>query len=93
MPAHAEVVSSMKPLADLNRKKVYKIIEGIKTICEKPSSFDVILKALFDKYSLAMDFNQYVLVGSTVRSYLSYMLNNQMINAEFHDNILLWVVR
>jgi len=92
VPAHAEVVSSMKPLADLNRKKVFEIIEAVKDICKKPCSFEKILKALFDRYDLTMDFNQYVLVGSTVRSYLSYMINNQMINAEFHDNTLLWQV-
>jgi hypothetical protein len=90
IPAHADATDNMKPLADVNRKKVLEIIENIKSICGRPSSFETLLKTLFDKYGLSMDFNQYVLVGSTVRSYLSYMLDNQMINAVFQDNNLLW---
>jgi glyoxylase-like metal-dependent hydrolase (beta-lactamase superfamily II) len=90
IPAHADATDNMKPLADVNRRKVLEIIENIKSICGRPSSFETLLKALFDKYGLSMDFNQYVLVGSTVRSYLSYMLDNQMLNAVFQDNNLLW---
>lgn len=90
VPSHADVVENMKPLADINKKKVLEIIENIKHICEKPSSVEEILKALFDRYNLTMDYNQYVLAGSTVRSYLSYMLDNSILRAEFQSNCLLW---
>jgi glyoxylase-like metal-dependent hydrolase (beta-lactamase superfamily II) len=90
IPSHADAVSGMKALCEINRKKVLEIIESIKSICEKPIAFEELLKSLFDKYNLTMDFNQYVLVGSTVRSYLSYMLDNQILNAEFIENKLLW---
>jgi glyoxylase-like metal-dependent hydrolase (beta-lactamase superfamily II) len=90
IPAHADALNDMNPLADLNKKKVLEIIERIQHICERPVSFEEVLKALFDEYHLVMDFNQYVLVGSTVRSYLSYMLDNQILNTDFQDNKLLW---
>jgi len=90
IPAHADVAESMKPLAVLNRNKVHEIIENIKHICETPSTFETILKTLFDRYGLVMDFNQYVLAGSTVRSYLSFMLDNQIISTAFQNNSLLW---
>lgn len=90
VPAHAEAVSSIKPLAGINRKKVFEIIEAVKDICKKSCSFEEILKTLFDRYNLTMNFNQYVLVGSTVKSYLSYMSDNQTLSAEFQDNKLLW---
>jgi len=90
IPAHAEVTEDMKQLAVINRNKIFEIMENIKHICEKPSTFETILKALFDRYGLAMDFNQYVLAGSTVRSYLSYMLDIQILNAVFQENCLLW---
>jgi len=90
IPSHADAVNDIKPLSGINRKKVMEIIECIKNICERPITFEEVLKSLFDKYNLVMDFNQYVLVGSTVRSYLSYMLDNQILNAEFKDNKLLW---
>jgi glyoxylase-like metal-dependent hydrolase (beta-lactamase superfamily II) len=90
IPSHTDAVDDMKALCDINRKKVLEIVECIKKICENPVPFEEVLKSLFDRYNLVMDFNQYVLVGSTVRSYLSYMLDNQILNSEFKDNRLLW---
>ena len=92
VPAHADVADDMKPLAALSRNKIFEIMDDIKQICEKPSTFETILKALFDRYGLDMDFNQYVLAGSTIRSYLSYMLDNQIIGAAFENNSLTWTM-
>lgn len=90
VPSHADATEDIKPLAEINRKKVYEIIGSIGAICEKPASFEEILEGLFNKYCLMMDFNQYVLVGSTVRSYLSYMLDGGLLKADFAGNRLLW---
>jgi glyoxylase-like metal-dependent hydrolase (beta-lactamase superfamily II) len=90
IPAHTEPAEDMRHLAAANRAKVLEIIAGIKGICKSPATFEGILKQLFDSYGLAMDFNQYVLAGSTVRSYLSYMLDNHMLAAEFTGNQLFW---
>ncbi len=38
-------------------------------LCREPKMFEEILQGVFARYQLTMDFNQYVLVGSTVRSY------------------------
>ena len=45
---------------------------------------------VFDKYNLIMNANQYVLVGSTIRSYLSYMYNLDLITYIFNDNKMYW---
>ena len=37
-----------------------------------------------------MNFEQYVLVGSTVRSYLAWLKDTSRLNAVFEDNMLLW---
>lgn len=90
IPAHADAAEDIRPLVDLNRRKTEEIMEVIRHICGKPSSFEEILKALFDYYRLAMDANQYFLVGSTLRSYLSYLLDRKILQAAFQDNRLLW---
>lgn len=90
IPAHAEPTEDIRPLAELNRTKVLEIIGVITDFCREPRGFADILQQLFAHYQLTMDFNQYVLVGSTIRSYLSYLLDQGRVSAEFTDNRLLW---
>lgn len=90
IPAHAEATPDIKPLVALNRSKVHEIANMLLQICQMPTCFEDILKAVFDGYALTMDFNQYVLVGSTVRSYLSYLHDKGSLKAVFADNRLLW---
>ena len=42
-----------------------------------------ILQEVFRGYRLSMNFEQYVLVGSTVRSYLSWLKDNGKLPATF----------
>ena len=37
-----------------------------------------------------MNVNQYVLIGSTVRSYLSYLYEEGKIKFEFRNNKMIW---
>ena len=90
IPAHAPACTDIAPLAALNRAKVLEIAAVIRELCRTPASPDQILKGVFDRYGLAMDFNQYVLVGSTVRSYLSWLLDRGEVSARFEGNTLLW---
>ena len=48
------------------------------------------MQKLFAHYGLTMNFEQYVLVGSTVRSYLSWLKDGGRLDALFEDNTLLW---
>ena len=52
--------------------------------------FERILQEVFKGYGLSMNFEQYVLVGSTVRSYLSWLKDTGKLKAEFQDSMLLW---
>jgi len=51
------------------------------------------LKQLFDDYGLAMTFEQYVLVGSTVRSYLAWLNDTGRLAVQFEDNMLMWMCK
>ena len=39
---------------------------------------------------MAMTFEQYALVGATVRSYLTWLKETERVTAEFADNRMLW---
>ena len=90
IPAHAEPTEDIRPLAALNRAKVLEICGLVLDICREPLCFEEVLRRVFTHYQLTMDFNQYVLVGSTIRSYLSYLLDRGELAAEFAGNMLLW---
>lgn len=90
VPAHAEATDNIAPLAQLNIEKVKEIAGKVTTLCTIPLCFEQILQKLFSEYDLQMNFEQYVLVGSTVRSYLSWLKDTGKINTRFEDNMLLW---
>ena len=90
IPAHAEATEDITGLAQYNIDKVHEIADRIEDICQEPICFEDILQKLFTDYGLAMNFEQYVLVGSTVRSYLSWLKDSGRLEVEFSDNRLLW---
>jgi len=90
IPAHAEPCENLCALADCNLQKAHEIMALVKEICVEPANFDGILKKVFDHYGLHLDFNQYVLVGSTLRSYISYLHDKGDLQAGFTGNMLTW---
>ncbi len=90
IPSHAEPTEDMTELVDLNIAKVYEIGDSITSICAEPSTFETILKKLFEQYGLFMTFEQNALVGSTARSYLTWLAEEGRIEAGIEDNRLFW---
>lgn len=90
VPAHANATEDIAPLAQYNIDKVNEIAARIVDFCAKAHSFEEILQHLFHSYALEMTFEQYALVGSTVRNYLSWLLDDAQLAAAFVDNRLLW---
>ena len=72
VPWHAAVTDVISELVQYNIAKVFEIAEKIINLCKEPRCFEEILQQLFTDYRLKMNFEQYVLVGSTVRSYLAW---------------------
>ena len=90
VPAHAAATESIAELAQYNIDKVHEIGDKIVELCREPICFEMLLQKLFNEYDLAMNFEQYALVGSTVRSYLTYLKEAGRLKAEFENNMLLW---
>lgn len=80
----------IRPLVELNKKKVHEIAEHIIEICEVPMQFETLLQRLFSDYQLTMTFEQYVLIGSTLRSYLSWLKDSGRMIGYIENNMLLW---
>ena len=89
IPSHCEATKNIKKLIELNRIKIKEVTENIYNLC-KETTWEDILKGIFDKYKLMMNTNQYVLIGSTIRSYLSYLYDEGRITYIFKDNKMYW---
>ena len=90
VPSHAAPTEDIRPLARKNRVCTEALIEEIVGACESPIGFEALLQKLFDRYGLSMSLDQYALVGSTVRSYLSYLADAERIDTLISENMLLW---
>ena len=90
IPAHAEMTEQIAPLAQQNIDKVLEIADRIRSICAVPTTFESALQQLFAALELTMNFEQYVLVGSTVRSYLAWLSDTEQAEYPFENGQMLW---
>ena len=87
--SHCEATSDISNLIKINKNKILEISNKIYNLCND-KTFEEILKEIFAEYQLDMNLNQYVLVGSTIRSYLAYLCDENKISYKFEDNKMLW---
>ena len=90
VPSHIEPTEDISSLIDCNVKKIYEVAEKIEWICREPKSHEQILAMLFSEYSLKMTVEQYALVGSTVRSYISWLRGLDRLELIIEENRLLF---
>jgi len=90
VPSHATPMEDISELVQYNIDKVYAIADKLCALCKEPVCFEMLLKKVFTEYELLMTFEQYALVGSTIRSYLTWLKEQGKVSARFEDNLLLW---
>lgn len=91
VPSHATPTNNIHTLTAINRSKVYEIQTKIAEICNTPQTIDTIIQLIFNIYNLTMTIEQYVLVGSTIRSYLSWMKDENIIEIIIENAALKWL--
>lgn len=90
VPSHAEVCEDVHELSEVNRRKVLEIADKLLELCAQPMNFEAILQRVFTHYGLTLNFEQYALVGSTIRSYLSWLYDSGKVTVSFEDSLMLW---
>ena len=92
VPSHAAAGSKedMQKLVQANRDKIYEIKAYLLSLCQEPMIFEHILQKVFGRYQLVMTIEQYVLVGSTIRSYLSWLRDTGEMTYAFEDHLMVW---
>ncbi len=90
VPSHAAPAEDIAPLAQFNIDKVNEAAERILDLCAEPKPFEQLLAELFRAYGMAMSVQQYALIGSTLRSYLSWLHDEGRVEMFVEGEMLLW---
>ena len=93
IPAHVEATEDISELAQYNIDATLEVADHIEEICKTPISTESVVKRIFDDYSLRMTMEEYVLISSTVRSYLSWLESKGRIAHDTADNMLTWCAK
>ena len=88
VPSHAPATEDISELAQYNIDAVNAVADRICELSSAPVTFETLLKRIFDDYSLTMTFEQHALVGSTVRSYLTYLKDSDKMTSYIEDNLI-----
>ena len=90
IPDHGDAVESIQPMVLANRDKLFELLALVKQLCQGGMPFGEVLKGIFDHYGMELTMNQYVMSGSAVRTYLSYLLDQGEMETVFRENRLYW---
>ena len=93
VPAHAPACEDIRPLAEYNERHVLRLAEMIREMCSEPATAEELLKKLFDRLGLTLNFFDYAISASTLRSFLTWLKNRGEVEAFFEDNRLLWKMK
>lgn len=92
VPSHGKPVglSEFKALVDFNENKIRENIEVLlESIMTELSSEEILAKVCVH-YGIELNATQYVLIFSTVRSILSYLLDEKLLDVSYGSGRMLW---
>ncbi|MBQ7641917.1 MAG: MBL fold metallo-hydrolase [Acholeplasmatales bacterium] len=91
VPSHSQATNNIKPVVEFNRNQIYKIIDILLDYLKEEHNCTECCSYVFDYFKLRITYNKYMLILSTVRSYLSYLSNSKKIKNYFKDNRLVFI--
>jgi len=91
VPSHAEHTQNITALIDANERRIAGTLDAITRSCgDDGAPFDIILQRVCSMLGIVLDMNQYVLVGSAIRSMLSYLVDCGTVEPHVADGTVLW---
>ncbi len=91
VPSHSEVTTNIKPIVEFNRNNINEIINLLLGFLHEEHNCTECATFIFNHYNLKISYNKYMLILSTIRSYLSYLSNAKIIRNYFKDNRLVFI--
>ncbi|MBQ0162158.1 MAG: MBL fold metallo-hydrolase [Treponema sp.] len=94
VPSHGEVYTEINALYELNMLSVLQNEDAIlQAIKDEPKTHEEILKYVADLNNIPMRLSQYMLIGSTIKSYITHLYESEKIKWHFVDNRMVWAIK
>jgi glyoxylase-like metal-dependent hydrolase (beta-lactamase superfamily II) len=90
VPSHGDVYDEVDELAELNLISTISNEKLIEEILVQPKTHEELLKAFADKSDITLRLSQFMLIGSSLRSYLTYLYKEGRVRWFFNDNKMFW---
>lgn len=91
VPSHAEPTGDISELADLNLTRIQLLADDVLEILEAPGQISTVLAGICEKYGLTMKtLQQYYLSLDTVKAYITYLYEQDLLTYEIAGNKLFW---
>ena len=91
VPSHSEATTNIRPVVEFNKNKILEIENVLLDYLKEEHNCTECATHIFNYYNLNITYNKYMLILSTVRSYLSYLSNSKRIKNYFKDNRLVFI--
>ena len=90
VPAHDIVCEDIRPLIRDNLAAMDEVAADIEEMCSTPQTIDDLIAACLERYRIRLYLMQYLLVGQTVRGYVTWLLDNKRIEPVYEGTRLLF---
>lgn len=90
VPSHGDVYDEVDELSELNLISTISNERLIEEILVQPKTHEELLKAFADKSDMTLRLSQFMLIGSSLRSYLTYLYKGGRVRWFFEDNKMYW---
>ena len=88
--SHGDPQTDIGAMAEANLALVDAVEDFLLETLEREMTDGDVVKAVCGHFGITLDYGQYALVGTTVRSFLAYLYNASKLNYEFRENRLYW---
>ncbi len=93
VPGHGDFVNEIEGLVELNLIALLETEDMILDELKTPKTSEEILKAVADRNGIRLGLSQFVLIGSTLRSYLSGLYEDGKVAFELGASRMLWKLK
>lgn len=83
-------INEIIKIADYNIETIKRVEDKILNFCETPIGFDELLSKLFKEFNMTISISQHALIGTTIRSFVSNLLDRGALQTVFSNNVLVY---